>query len=391
MTTVAASNDIDASLAEELELFRENVRRFVETEIAPYVRDWEEKEEMPREVWNQLGEAGLLCVDIPSEYGGSDVPASFSATVLDELNYANCTALASLIGVHSDIVAQYLLASGTEEQKQKYLPGMASGELVGAIAMSEPAAGSDLQGIRTTARREGNDFVIDGSKTFITNGHHAGIVLTVARTNPDVSAAKGMSIFIVETDTPGFSRGQRLEKIGQHSADTMELFYDGVRVTESQLLGDVDKGFAMLMNELPRERWMLALSAVAAAEAMLEMTVEYVQERKVFGAPLARLQNTRFRIAEMKTELTIHRTFIDRCTALLMDKRLDTATASMAKLSCTEMQGRIADGCLQLFGGYGYMREYPISRAFVDARVQRIYGGASEIMKEIIGRSVLGR
>ena len=200
-----------------------------------------------------------------------------------------------------------------------------------------------------------------------------------------------MSIFIVETDTPGFSRGQRLKKIGQHSADTMELFYDGVRVTESQLLGDIDKGFGMLMNELPRERWMLALSAVAAAEAMLEMTVEYVQERKVFGAPLAKLQNTRFRIAEMKTELTIHRSFIDSCTALLMDKRLDTATASMAKLSCTEMQGRVADGCLQLFGGYGYMREYPISRAFVDARVQRIYGGASEIMKEIIGRSVLGR
>jgi len=391
MVTAAPSTDFDTSLAEELELFRENVGRFVQSEIEPHVAEWEENEEMPRKVWNQLGEAGLLCVDIPSEYGGSDVPASFAAAVIDELSRANCTALASLVGVHSDIVAHYLLGSGTEEQKQKYLPRMASGELVGAIAMTEPAAGSDLQGIRTTARRDGDDFVIDGSKTFITNGHHAGIVLTVARTNPDVSASKGMSIFIVESDTPGFSRGKRLEKIGQHSADTMELFYDGVRVGQSQLLGDINNGFVVLMDELPRERWMLALTAVAAAEAALDMTVQYVQERKAFGAPLAKLQNTRFRIAEMKTELTIHRAFIDHCTALLMNSRLDTATASMAKLSCTEMQGRIADGCLQLFGGYGYMREYPISRAFVDARVQRIYGGASEIMKEIIGRSVLGR
>lgn len=391
MATATASTYDDASLSEELELFRENVRRFAETELAPHVQQWEEDEAMPREVWNELGGAGLLCVDIPEAYGGIGVPSSFSAVINEELNYAGCTALAGLIAVHSDIVAHYLLGSGTEEQKQKYLPRMATGEIVGAVAMSEPAAGSDLQGIRATATRDGDDFVINGSKTFITNGNHADIVLTVARTSLDEAASRGISILIVETDTAGFSRGKRLEKIGLHSADTMELYYDNVRVGESQLLGDLDRGFVVLMNELPRERWMLGVSAVAAAEAALNWTIEYVQEREAFGAPLSKLQNTRFRIAEMKTEVTIHRTFVDHCTRLLLDGKLDTATASMAKLSCTEMQGRIADGCLQLFGGYGYMREYPISRAYVDARVQRIYGGTSEIMKEIISRSVLGR
>lgn len=374
---------------EELELFRENVRRFVETEIEPHYVAWESAEIFPRELWNKLGEQGLLCVDLPEAYGGFGTDFLFSMVIQEVFSRANCGAIGGAMAVHSDIVAHYVLNYGTEEQKLNYLPKMASGECVGAVAMTEPGAGSDLQGISTTAKRDGDDFVINGSKTFITNGQHCDVVIVVARTNLEVSGSKGTTLFMVDTSTPGFERGRNLEKIGLHASDTSELFFDQVRVPSSAILGEVDKGFAVLMGELQRERLALAIGAVAAAEGVLDETIQYVKERKAFGAPIAELQNTRFKIAEAATDARIHRSFVEECKQLFMVGELDVATVSMAKVSATEMQGRVADTCLQLHGGYGFMREYGVSRAFVDARVQRIYGGTSEIMKELISRSVL--
>ena len=374
---------------EELELFRENVKRFVEAEVIPSYEQWEHEEIFPRELWNKLGEQGLLAVDIPETYGGFGTDFLFSMVIQEEFAKANCGAVGGPMAVHSDIVAHYVLNNGTQEQKLNYLPKMVSGECVGAVAMTEPGAGSDLQGVRTTAKRDGDEYVINGSKTFITNGQHCDMVIVVARTNLEVSGAKGTTLFMVDTTTPGFQRGRNLEKIGLHASDTSELFFEDVRVPASAILGELDRGFAVLMGELQRERLSLAIGAVAAAEGVLADTVEYVKERKAFGAPIADLQNTKFKMAEVATEIRIHRSFIEECKRLFMAGELDVATVSMAKLSATEMQGRVADTCLQLHGGYGYMREYGVSRAFVDARVQRIYGGTSEIMKELISRSVL--
>lgn len=373
----------------ELELFRDNVRRFVTEEVTPNYEQWEKDEMFPRQLWNTLGDQGLLAIDIPEEYGGFGVDFLFSMVIQEEFSKANCPAVGGPIAVHSDIVAHYLVNHGTEEQKQHYLPRMVSGECVGAVAMTEPGAGSDLQGLRTTAKLDGDDYVINGSKTFITNGQHCDLVIVVARTNLDVSGSKGTTLFLVDSKTPGFQRGRNLEKIGLHAADTSELFFEDLRVPASAILGELDRGFAVLMGELQRERLALAIGAVAATEGLLAETVAYVKERTAFGAPLAELQNTRFKLAEAATEARIHRSFVEECKELFMRKELDVATVSMAKMSCTEMQGRVADTCLQLFGGYGYMREYGVSRAFVDARVQRIYGGSSEIMKELISRSVL--
>jgi len=266
---------------------------------------------------------------------------------------------------------------------------MVSGECVGAIAMTEPGAGSDLQAIRASAQADGDGWKINGSKTFITNGQHADLVITAAKTDPGARGSKSISLLLVDADAPGFSRGRNLEKLGQHAADTSELFYTDVRVGPDKLLGELNRGFAVLMNELPRERLVLAIGGAAHARGALDITVAYVKERNVFGQPLAAMQNTRFRLAEMAAEVTVHERFLDSCIASLMRDELDTATASIAKLSCTELQDRVADGCLQLFGGYGYMREYPISRFYADSRVQRIYGGASEVMKELISRDVL--
>jgi len=374
---------------EELALFRENVKRFVEAEVIPNYEQWEHEEIFPRELWNKLGEQGLLAVDIPENYGGFGTDFLFSMVIQEEFAKANCGAVGGPMAVHSDIVAHYVLNNGTQEQKLNYLPKMVSGECVGAVAMTEPGAGSDLQGVRTTAKRDGDEYVINGSKTFITNGQHCDMVIVVARTNLEVSGAKGTTLFMVDTTTPGFQRGRNLEKIGLHASDTSELFFEDVRVPASAILGELDRGFAVLMGELQRERLSLAIGAVAAAEGVLADTVEYVKERKAFGAPIADLQNTKFKMAEVATEIRIHRSFIEECKRLFMAGELDVATVSMAKLSATEMQGRVADTCLQLHGGYGYMREYGVSRAFVDARVQRIYGGTSEIMKELISRSVL--
>ncbi|MEH6636176.1 MAG: acyl-CoA dehydrogenase family protein [Halioglobus sp.] len=374
---------------EELELFRDNVKRFVETQVIPNYEQWEKDEIFPRQLWSDLGEQGLLCVDIPETYGGFGTDFEFSMVIMEEFSRANCGAVGGPITVHSDIVAHYILNNGTEQQKQHYLPKMVSGGCVGAVAMTEPGAGSDLQGVRTTAKRDGDDYIINGSKTFITNGQHCDLVILVARTNLEVSGAKGTTLFLVDTNTPGFQRGRNLEKIGLHASDTSELFFQDVRVPASAILGELDRGFAVLMGELQRERVALAIGAVAAAEGVLAATVQYVKERKAFGAPIAELQNTRFKLAEVATDIRIHRSFVEECKVLLQQGSLDAATASMAKVSATEMQGRVADTCLQLYGGYGYMREYGVSRAFVDARVQRIYGGTSEIMKELISRSVL--
>lgn len=374
---------------EELDSFRHTVQRFITTEIKPDFAQWEKNGLFPRNLWNVMGAHGLLAVDIPEAYGGSGADFEYSMVIAEELQRANCGGIAGGTIVHSDIVAHYVLNHGSDEQKQRLLPGMVSGELVGAVAMTEPGAGSDLQGIRTSAKRDGENFVINGSKIFITNGQHCDFVIVVARTNTKVSGAKGTSLFIVDKEASGFSRGRNLDKIGLHSSDTSELFFDDVYVPDTCMLGALDQGFVVLMSELQRERLSLAIGAVAAAEGVLATTIDYVKERHAFGKPLSALQNTKFKLAETATDIRIHRAFVDECLRDYLQNKLDVATVSMAKLSCSEMQSRVADTCLQLHGGYGYMSEYGVSRAYVDARVQQIYGGTSEIMKELISRNIL--
>lgn len=375
---------------EERELFRDNFRKFLAKEIIPDYEQWERAEIFPREVWNKLGENGYLCVDVPEEYGGFGANFGLSAIIVEELGRAGLGALCSSVSVHSDIVAPYIFHLGTEEQKQTWLPKMVTGEAVGAIAMTEPGAGSDLQGMRTAATLEGNQYVINGQKTFITNGQHCDVIVVAAKTDPN-AGAKGVTLFTVDCKLPGFQRGRNLEKMGLHSGDTSELFFDNVRVGAEQVLGGIGRGFANLMNELPRERLILAIGAIGACDGMMEATVQYVKERKAFGQTISQFQNTRFKMAEIKTQLEVNRAFVQICTDKYNAGTLSTAEASMAKLSTTELQCKVADECLQLFGGYGYMREYPLARAYVDARIQRIYGGTSEIMKEIVARELLGR
>ena len=371
---------------EELELFRDAARRFVESEILPHDARFREQHHVDRELWNKAGEVGLLCTDIPDRYGGVGGDVRHEAIVVEELGRRGITSLGH--SVHS-IVAHYLLNYGTEEQKQRWLPRMASGELVGAIAMTEAGAGSDLQAVKTRAHLDDGHYVIKGSKTFISNGYHAGLVAVVAKTDPG-QRAKGISIIMVETrDQPGYRVGRVLDKIGQNGWDTAELFFDDVRVPADCLLGGVEgQGFAQLMEDLPYERTLLAIGGVAAMEYALELTVDYARHRKAFGKALLEMQNTRFKLAEVRTWVHIARVFIDDCILKLKDGRLDTVDASMAKWWLTDLQSKVADECLQLFGGYGYMKEYPISRLYVDARVQRIYGGANEVLKEIIARSL---
>jgi len=374
----------------EIELFRDTVRRFLEREVAPHYDRWEREGMSPRELWRRMGENGLLCVDVPAEYGGAGADFSLSAVVVEEIARAGFGGLATGVSVHSDIVTPYILHLGSEEQKRYWLPRLVSGEAVGAIGMTEPGAGSDLQGMKTRAERDGDGYRINGQKTFITNGIHCDLLIVAAKTDP-AAGAKGITLFTVDANTPGFQRGRRMEKIGQHGSDTAELFFEDVRVGAEQILGGEGRGFANLMNELPRERLILAIAALAAAEGALERTVAYVKERHAFGQPLAQLQNTRFTLAALKAQLEVNRAYLRQCAAQYVRGELTTAAASIAKLSATELQFKVADDCLQLHGGYGYMREYQVSRDFVDARVQRIYGGASEIMKELIARSMLGR
>lgn len=374
----------------ELELFRDNVRRFLENEIQPHYEQWEKEGWMPREYWHKLGENGLLCVDMPEQYGGSGVSFHFSMVVNNEMSQMGLCSLATAISVHSDICAPYVEHLASDELKAHWLPRMASGEAVCAIGMTEPGAGSDLAGIRTSAVRDGDFYVVNGSKTFISNGQHADIVVMAVKTDP-AAGSKGVSLLLIDTSLPGFSKGRKLEKMGLHSQDTSELFMDNVRVPVECLLGEEGKGFAYMMNELPRERLNIAVTGVAAAEGTLARTCQYVQERKAFGKPLAQLQNTRFTLAGCHAEILACRAFVDRCIDLHAEGKLDIPTAAAVKLYATELQGKVADACLQMHGGYGYMLEYPVSRAYIDARIQRIYGGASEIMKEVIAREILGR
>ncbi len=372
---------------QQRELFLDNLRRFLKEEVAPYYDDWEASGIWPRSLWNRLGEEGFLCVDMPETYGGYGVSFELSAAIVDEVSRAGFGALASGLSVHSDIVAPYILNLGTEEQRQTWLPKMVSGEAVGAIGMSEPGAGSDLQGIRTAAIKDGDDYCINGQKTFITNGQHCDVLVLATKTDPNLGA-KGITLFTVDTSKPGFNRGRNLEKMGLHSGDTSELFFEDLRVSAADILGGEGKGFYNMMNELPRERLILGVGCVGAAQGAFELAVDYVHERKAFGSTIASFQNTRYKLAEMKTELELNRALAEKYTQKFIDGELTSAEASMLKLASSEMQGRVVDQCLQLFGGYGYMSEYPISRAYVDARIQRIYGGTSEIMKELVSRSI---
>ena len=365
--------------------FRDTVRRFIAREIAPFHAGWEEQGFVDREVWRKAGAAGLLCLTMPEVYGGAGADKLFSVVLIEELTGAGASGIG--FGLHNEIVAPYLLRYGTDEQKQRWLPKFASGELIGAIAMSEPAAGSDLQGIKTTAIRHGDHYLLNGSKTFITNGWHADVVIVVAKTNPE-AAAKGTSLLVVERGMPGFEKGKRLKKLGLKAQDTSELFFDNVRVPLANLLGAEHSGFVSLMQELPWERLQIAIAAVAAAQIAIDRTLVYVKERQAFGQSVGAFQNTRFTLAGLQAQVQAARVFVDRCIELLMQGALDTATASMAKLWTTDLECKVIDECLQLFGGYGFMWEYPIARQFADSRVQRIYGGTNEIMKEVIARSM---
>ena len=373
-------------LNDELILFRKTVRRFVEERLLPQHENWKRQHRPDAEAWREAGATGILLTDIPEEFGGGGGAITHEVVVTEELAQA---------GVHfgttvQSIVAHYILAYGNEQQKKSLLPQMARGELVGAIAMTEPGAGSDLQGIKTRAIREGDFYVINGSKTFITNGWHAGVVVLAVKTDTSVSGVRGISMILVETkDLPGYSVGKPFEKIGMNSQDTCELFFDNVRVPASNLLGGSEgKGFSQMMSQLPYERLLISALAIAIAERALAITTTYVKERSAFGAPLIELQNTRLQLAECKAESHIGRVFLDRCIEECLAGRIDPVTVAMAKYWLTECESRILDKCVQMHGGYGYMEEYPIARMWVDSRVHRIYAGANEIMKEIIGASL---
>jgi acyl-CoA dehydrogenase len=374
-------------MTEDLVLLEEQARRFIASEFVPHLERWNEEGIYDRDVWAKAGAAGLLCASMPEEYGGAGGTFAHEAVINRELALAGFDSFGAPL--HSGIVAPYILHYGTEEQKRRWLPRLATGELIGAIAMTEPGTGSDLQGVKTTARKSGNGYVLNGSKTFITNGQHANLAIVVAKTDPS-AGAKGTSLMVVETDdAPGFRRGRKLKKLGLDAADTSELFFEDVQLPAEALLGTEEgQGFAQLMTELPQERLIVAVHAVAMIERALELTIDYVKQRKAFGKAILEFQNTQFVLAECKTEATVGRVFLDNCIARHVAGELDTVTASMAKYWLTDIQAKIIDRCLQLFGGYGYMDEYPISRMYRDARVLRIYAGTNEIMKLLIARSL---
>ena len=373
---------------EELSLFEDSARRFFDRHATPDdVRRWRDNGVVDRALWTTAGEAGLLGVSIPEQWGGAGGDFRHEAVIIDQMGRKGVEGFG--ITLHNAIVAPYVTAYGTDEQKQRWLPKVCSGELVTAIAMTEPGAGSDLQGVRTTARRDGDSYVINGQKTFITNGQTANLICVVVKTDPALGS-RGTSLVFVETDgAEGFRRGRNLDKIGQESQDTSELFFDDVRVPAENLLGDAEgQGFYQLMQKLPQERQIIALQGMAMIERALEVTIDYVKQRQAFGKKLIDFQNTQFKLAECKTEATVAKVFVNHCTGLLLEGKLDAATASMAKYWVSDLQCKIVDECLQLFGGYGYMNEYPIAQMYRDARVQRIYGGANEIMKVLIARTL---
>ncbi|MEM8536091.1 MAG: acyl-CoA dehydrogenase family protein [Chloroflexota bacterium] len=370
----------------EHQMFRESFRTFIAREILPYYDLWEEQGCVAREVWPKAGAQGFLCMDVPEQYGGAGIQDfRYHAVIAEEL--ARAAVMGVGFGLHTDIVVPYLLRYTTAEQKERWLPSIACGECITAIAMTEPNAGSDLAGIRTTAVRHGDHYVLNGQKTFISNGILNDLVIVAAKTDP-AHGHRGISLFVVERGMAGYERGRNLEKIGLHAQDTAELFFKDVQLPIDNVLGEEGQGFAYLMQQLPQERLSIAVSAIAGAEAAFDWTLQYCRERQAFGQPLSSLQHIRFTLAEMKTEIQVGQAFIDRCIVSHSQGELTTEDASMAKWWATELQKRVLDQCLQLHGGYGYMREYPISRAYLDARVQTIYGGTTEIMKEIIGRSL---
>lgn len=370
----------------EHELFRDQVRRFIVAEITPHHADWETAGIVPRSVWLKAGELGLLCTGVPEEYGGAGGDFLFGAIMVEEMARAGATG--PTFYLQSEIVAPYLVHYGTEAQKLRWLPPMARGEVVVALGMSEPSGGSDVAAMRTTARRDGDDYVINGQKVFITAGFNADLLVLACKTDP-AAGARGVSLILVETDRPGFQRGRMLDKIGCKAQDTAELFFSDMRVPVSNLLGQEGRGFPQLMTELAQERMVQAIRAIASSEAALEWTIDYATQREMFGQTLADFQNTQFKLAEMKADLTMQRVFLDRCMELHLRNELDAVDAAILKLVTAELQGKVMDQCLQFFGGWGYMTEFPIARAFVDARMGRIGGGSVETMKQIIARSIL--
>ncbi|NVK11073.1 MAG: acyl-CoA dehydrogenase family protein [Gammaproteobacteria bacterium] len=376
--------------SEEITLFRDMVLRFFEQEIAPNFEQWEKDHLMPRDFWRTMGAAGLLLVDLPEQYGGSETSVDVSLMIMEELSRCGYFGLATGYNIHANIVAPYIMNIGNDEQRARWLPGMASGDVVTALGMTEPGAGSDVAGMRTTAIRDGDHYILNGSKIFITNGIHADMVIVCAKTDPS-AGAKGISLFLVDTSLPGFGKGKQLEKIGQHSSDTAELFFEDVRVPANCLLGEEGKGFAYLMQELPRERLGCAIQAIGHAQGALDMTCEYVKDRKAFGQSIAQFQNTRFKLAELSTQLELCRALYNQLKYKFSQSKMTVEDGAMIKLASTEMELKMVDTCLQLHGGYGYTDEYEISRFYRDARVQTIYAGSSEIMKEVVARGILGR
>lgn len=373
---------------EDHDIFRETCRRFFREEVVPHHEQWEKQGQVSQELWQKAGQQGLLGVNMKEEHHGLGADFLSSVVVWEEQGYSNCTGPG--FAMHSDIVMPYLCHYGTKAQIDHYMPKMMSGDCIGALAITEPAAGSDMQGVKTTAKRDGNDWILNGSKVFITNGYMAGMVIVVAVTKPDAKTpAHGISLFLVEEGMKGFNKGRKLNKMGMKAQDTAELFFEDVRLSKDHLLGEENKGFYYLMQELPQERLIIAVLGQAALEWMFEETRAYVKQRKAFGKTLAHLQTIQHKLAEMKTKICVNRAFIDECLALHANRRLDATMASMAKYYTTDLQNEVAYQCVQLHGGWGYMMEYPICRAYVDARVQPIYGGSNEIMKELIARSIM--
>ncbi|XP_054479530.1 long-chain specific acyl-CoA dehydrogenase, mitochondrial [Anoplopoma fimbria] len=375
---------------EDHDIFRQSVRRFYREEVIPYHKEWEKAGQVSREVWEKAGEQGILGVMTPAELGGVGADLLSAAVTWEEQMYSNCSGPG--FSLHSDIIMPYISNYGSKEQIQRFIPDMTAGKCISAIAMTEPGAGSDLQGVRTYAKRDGSDWILNGNKVFISNGWMADLVVVVAVTDREAkSAAHGISLFLVEDGMKGFQKGRKLEKIGVKAQDTAELFFEDVRLPANALLGEPNKGFYYLMNELPQERLLIAGMAIAACEFMFEETRNYVMQRKAFGKTISHLQTVQHKLAELKTEICVGRVFVDNCLQLHAEKRLDAATASMAKFWASDLQNKVATQCLQLHGGWGYMWEYPIAKAFVDARVQTIYGGTNEIMKELIARTIVSR
>lgn len=381
---------VEEGNAEEIHMFRDMVLRFLEQEVLPHYDSWERNHKMPREMWNTMGSAGMLLVDFPEKYGAADASFDVCQMIQEEMCRLNLHALATGYNIHSNIVAPYLLHIGNQQQQDRWLPAMVSGEVLTALAMTEPGAGSDLANIRTKAIKDGDHYILSGSKTFITNGNDADMIIVCAKT--DINAgSKGISLFLVDTSIPGFSTGKPIEKIGQHCSDTAELFFESMRIPSDALLGEEGKGFVYLMQELPRERLGCAVQAIGHAQGALDITCDYVKERKAFGNSVSQFQNTRFKLAECKTELEMCRALLEKHMHKYQRGEMTVTDAAMLKLAATEMQLTMVNECLQLFGGYGYTDEYPISRFYRDARIQTIYAGTSEIMKEVIARDILGR